>query len=140
MSTEIAIQILGEDKFAKILDVAYRIRLEEEIFVEGDLTQLNNTCHFMSEKLLEALLKDGFEAQRVPGYYMGADDDFEPDMSEWDHEAIENFNREDGFSHWWIEVDGVIVDICVDQFHPSFREAYAVHIEDADSLDYQKLM
>ncbi len=134
------IKILGQAKYTQIFNIAHRIRLEEEAFVEGDLAQLNNTCHFMSEKLFEALVKEGFEAQRVPGYYMNADDNFEPDMSEWDHESIENFNRDDGFTHWWIEVDGVLVDICVDQFHPSFREDYAVHIEGADNRKYQKIM
>ena len=121
----------------KIIEIATAIRKEAEVYCDGDLELLNNTCHRMSEDLCKALTQAGFKAQRVPGMYLAADVGYEPDMSQWDEEAIDNFNPEDGYSHWWCEVDGFIVDICADQFHPSNREQYAVQIEPITSRSYE---
>lgn len=121
-----------------IESVAEAVRSEYEVYFEGDLTALNDTCHTMSQKLFDALVDAGYSPSRVVGQYLGADDDFEPNTLEWEQEDIDNFDRDSGFSHWWIEVDGKIVDVCVDQFHPSDRAAYRIVVMDLPAADYER--
>lgn len=130
-------QVKNEHKISpRIVEIAKAIRQRYEEYFGGDLEMLNNTCHKMSESLCDALIDAGFKAIRVPGRYLAADVGYEPDMNQWDEEAIDNFNSEDGFSHWWIEVEGFIVDICADQFHPIDRKNYAIQIESLGSRSY----
>lgn len=123
----------------KITAIATKVRMEEEKDIDGDLSLLDGTCSFMATRLVSALEQSGIKAFRVPGAYLGADDDYEPDTSQWDDYDIENFDSSAGYSHWWVEAEGYIVDICVDQFHPSQREDYAVNIKEVGSSDYQSV-
>lgn len=124
----------------EIIKIADRVRLDfESNCDEGNLDELNNTCHLMTQKLLDSLLNAGHPAQRIVGMYLGADDDYEPDTDEWDDDDIENYDREAGFCHWWIVVGDKIVDICVDQFHPSYRNEYRLAVVDKDDYRYAPL-
>ena len=119
-------------------DLAHTFRLDEEAKHEGNLEGMNDDCAEMSQRLFDVLEQAGHSPERAMGQYLGADEDYDPDTSEWDEDALENFDREAGFSHWWLEVDGKIVDVCADQFHPSNRDAYRIVIEDVLHADYQK--
>ncbi len=108
--------------------IARGVRAE---FVEscgGDLSKLNDTCQAMSRRLVEVLQSAGFEPVAVVGQYLGAEDAYEPNTDEWEQETIDSFDRDSGFSHWWVEVEGKLVDICADQFHPMDRASKAVVI------------
>jgi hypothetical protein len=115
------------------LSIALAVRERFETEVQGDLEQLRDRCHAMSRALSDELLNHGFAVEVVVGQYKGADDDFEMDTSEMEDEDVENFDREAGFAHWWVEISGDdgqprarLLDICADQFHPSRRDAFRV--------------
>lgn len=118
--------------------IAETVRAELEVYFEGDLAELNNTCHTMSQRLFDALVEAGYTPSRVMGQYLGAADDFEPDATEWAQDDVDNFDRDSGFNHWWVEVEGKIVDICADQFHPGDRAAYRMVVADVSDPDYER--
>lgn len=120
-----------------IAEVAAKVRAEFEDYHDGDLTALNDCCHSMSQALYDALVRAGYSPSRVVGQYLGADDDFHPNMDEWEQSDIDDFDRDAGFNHWWVEVDGKLVDICADQFHPGSRSEHRVVVLSLPAPDYE---
>jgi hypothetical protein len=126
-------------------------RKEQEEYYEWEEYKkcFKNTCQDIT-KDLEKYLKDlGYDADRVPGYYTNADDDFQPDMDDWDEYEIERFYRQykknyessNGlkFKHWWVEIGKYIIDVTEDQFHPSEEDEYRVSIYKRPNKNYKKL-
>lgn len=132
---------MSQFTYDKILKVALEVRSYFEEDLEGDWSLLDLSCLGMSKYLEKELNAVGLCAMRIPGRYYGADLDYEPDMAEWSEDDRDNYAFENGFTHWWVDCDDYIVDICVDQFHPSQRKDYRVvilNIKTDITADYGK--
>jgi hypothetical protein len=100
-------------------------------------------------KHVEKYFKDaGYNAERTAGYYIGAGDDYYPDMDEWDEWDINKFERDVErkgidrikFTHWWVEIDNkYIVDITESQFHPNEQKHFRdfVHLKRLSKNTYK---
>ncbi|MBN86879.1 MAG: hypothetical protein CL885_05080 [Dehalococcoidia bacterium] len=112
--------------------VVWQFRKEMESKMGWDSNQgcFANQCHRMTRPLVKRLKEAGFDAHEVEGTYYGASDEFVAAHEEHDGGYGE-------FFHWWIELDGKIIDVTADQFHPGRESAYRVVIVDKwDTDDY----
>ena len=136
---------IKSNKLSSIKVIAKNIRKELEDFYdwESDKGCFKNTCHMVTDDLVKKLEDNKISAHKVNGLYFGADDNYEPDMSEWDDE--DRWNYTDvievggmfGFNHWWVVADNKwIVDITADQFHPDEQDEYRIIITDINDYDY----
>ncbi len=126
----------------------FRKRLEHDWDWNDDKTCLKGHCGMVSEELEKFLQKLGYNVVRVRGYYLDAEDEFEPDTHNWEFNDIENYNKKwerNGesakglkFPHWWIEVGSYIVDVTEDQFHPSEADVYRIGIHKKPVSYYKK--
>ena len=140
VETQHKIEVLGSS-FMKMLAIASTTRHRFMLASGNDFTKLDMKCREMSQALVEAYHRAGYmNAVVVGGTYLGASEDYVPDMSDWSEEAVDNFNVENGYSHFWVELAGLNFDICLDQFHPSERAKYGVVIEPNTSSSYMKDM
>jgi len=121
-------------------DIAEAVRSSFERDQYGDTAALNDQCRSMSMALYSAFKEAGYTPSLVAGQYLGADDAYTPDTSEWEEEEIDNFDRQSGFSHWWIEVEGYLIDICADQFHPGARQDYRIVLTSLPARDYERMV
>ena len=136
---------ISNNKLSKIKMIAKEVRNEFENYYDwkNDKKCFGNTCHTIARDLEKKLKEAGIYAYRVNGLYYGADEDFEPDMSDWTNEerweyndAIENGDNF-GFNHWWVVADNkFIVDISADQFFPDEEDEYRVIITDLKDSNY----
>lgn len=117
-------------------DIAREVRDQAEASHAGDLSQLNDTCVSMSQALFDTLAAAGHEPQRIMGQYLGADADYVPNSDDWEGDDESEMDMDSGFCHWWVELDGKILDVCADQFHPSRRESFRVLVVDANHASY----
>jgi hypothetical protein len=86
-------------------------------------------CQSSAKLLTEFLQQRGISGQRVGGYYCGASEKFFKEMGE---------PIGDGkWKHWWVEVDGVIIDTTADQFHPGEEEEYRVVLTTSGDTNYE---
>lgn len=111
-----------------IEQIAREVRVDFEAYYDWreNPTALDLQCAGMSKELHHKLTEAGFKAVRRVGMYLGAGEGYEPDMTLWSPEEVADFDPAEGFTHWWVEVDGTIVDISSDQFHPTERESRRV--------------
>ena len=126
---------------AEIEEIATLVRKEFEEYYEGTSVGplFENMCRTMAGKLHETLTKSHFDAKIVPGQYLGMSETYEPDTSEWDEDDIEAYEGDPRISHWWVECDGDIIDICAAQFHPDNVHEYRVLITNAGDPDYEEM-
>lgn len=136
---------IKSNKLSRIKVVARKIREELEDFYdwEADKGCFKNTCHMVTDDLVKELENNKIRAYKVNGLYKGASDDYEPDMSGWEHEDVWAYNDaieargNFGFNHWWVVADNKwIVDITADQFHPDEQDEYRIVITDINDYDY----
>lgn len=137
------------------------VKLEQEL--NSFRTQLENdnewieskecfkgTCQNVTDDL-EIYLKDlGYNAIRVRGYYKNANNEFYPNITNWDFKDQEIFSKQyyrngetcEGlkFPHWWIEIDNkYIVDLTEDQFHPGEEDEYRIGIYKKPDSNYKRI-
>lgn len=136
---------INSNKLSRIKVIAKQLRneLEDSYDWNADRGCFKNTCHYITEDLVEKLIETGIKAYRVNGLYNGASDDYEPDISGWENEDIWAYNdaiesgNNFGFNHWWVVADNKwIVDITADQFHPDEQDEYRIVITDINDYDY----
>jgi hypothetical protein len=98
----------------KIYRIAKKIREDMENEFEGDLT---GTCAYSSNYLQIALKEEGIDSIIIEGTF----DIDNPDCSELDDEDI---NNECIYHppHYWVEVEGYILDITADQFNDELHK------------------
>ena len=87
---------------------------------EYDSSNLQSFCHECSKELAEELKKNGFTPYLVRGELV-IDNPDESFYEDWD---VTDFGNEDEMEnakhqvlHYWLEVDGLIVDLTADQFN-----------------------
>ena len=106
---------IASDKIARIRDIAKQIYLEESAAYDDDTLQA--LCLDVSNKLKQRLIENGFNAKLVMGKFAVDDPDLEY-SSEWNFDTEEEFN-DAAYNplHYWVEVDGIIVDVTAHQFN-----------------------
>lgn len=82
----------------------------------------------------------------IYGNYLGADEDYTPNLEDWDEKEIElyykmykrNKTNANGlpFGHYWIEIQNFIIDLTEDQFHED-KDYYEVSIYKKPMKIYQ---
>ena len=124
---------------ADLLEHSTKVRRSFETLMGWDscATALDGQCERMSKSLTAVLVAEGFEARVECGTYFGCDPSYEPSFSDWDEEAIEVHDPSNGYSHYWVVCESVLIDICSDQFHPNQRSQYRVVMEHEDFTNWQ---
>lgn len=126
-------------------------RTEQEKYHEWDEYKscFSGMCQDVTKELEKYLIDLGYNANRIRGYYSGADSEYYPDMKYWDWEEKEEFidkweqngDSSEGFDfpHWWVVVNKkYIVDVTEDQFHPEQEDDYRVGIYTIPHRNYKK--
>jgi len=138
----------SNNKLSRIKVIAKQVRseLESHYNWEADKGCFKNTCSTVTTELQDKLRESGIYSYMVNGLYLGASDDYEPDMAEWSYEDSQNyydstedgqFNEAFGFNHWWIVAENRwIIDVTSDQFHPDEPEQYRIVITDVGDDSY----
>jgi len=124
------------NKLNKIIE-DFRKTLENDYDWQEDKMCMKGTCQSVTKELVDLLNKNGYNAKRVNGRYMNISDDFEPDMSQWSDEDIEEWTPDMGMNHWWVEIGDKIVDVTADQFHPKEEDDYRIIITNKSNRDYE---
>ncbi len=114
------------DKFRKEQEDYYDWKNDKECF--------KGMCQSVTKELVDYLNKNGFDARRVNGKYYDYNDNFIPNMSEWSEEDKEDWEKDPGMNHWWVEVGPYKIDITRDQFHPGEEIDYRVIIESLNTI------
>ncbi|MFA5313825.1 MAG: hypothetical protein WC375_11020 [Methanomassiliicoccales archaeon] len=93
-----------------VLNIATKLR--ERLILEYGEDSLQSLCLDCSRKLRDELIKAGYKAIVVQGA-------FEIDEPYLDEDAFDKGEHEELYDpmHYWVEVDGNIVDISADQFN-----------------------
>lgn len=126
----------------------YRTKMEEEHEWSSYKSCFKGTCQDIVKHLKDHLEGFGYNPSRVRGYYKNADEDFEPNMNEWDWDEKEfyfNLLEKNGgsanglkFPHWWVEVENYIIDVTEDQFHPGYEDEYRIGFYKKPNSYYKK--
>ena len=94
-------------------------------------------CREASVNLRETLRKIGIDSRTWHGMYYGADDSYASiialEKSEYPEETED---WDGGWTHWWVIVENIIVDITADQFHPEKSEDYGIVITNVGDKSY----
>ena len=121
----------------------FRNRLENYNDWEDDKACFAGTCSSVSEELTQFLISNGvLDAERINGFYLDASDDYEPNMDYWDQEDIWKYNEDIEYgdippaNHWWVQAQGMIIDVTADQFHPNEESDYRVVIVPIGNRNY----
>lgn len=96
--------------FNKVYEIAKMVR--DEILCEGDTDSTHGLCAYCSKELRTALAFHFIEAKIVKGTF--AIDSPDPEYYPEEMEGCEEIYFP---THYWVEVDGYIVDITADQFN-----------------------
>jgi len=133
---------INEDKnLRSIKELAWEFRKEEESFEDWEENKscFAGTCQDVTKRFVEFLHKNGYpSAKRISGYYSDYSDDYEPNMSNWDSDDIEDWETGNfDAKHWWVEIGDNIVDITADQFHPNEEDEYRVVITNKNDPAYK---
>lgn len=117
-----------EDQLSKIV-WQFRHEMEEYEDWSEHPSCFTGQCMTYAKDLAKLLVKNGFPTARaLSGYYNDAEEEY-VDFVFWvKPEYIDDDQRGGRWTHWWVEVDGLIVDVTADQFHPSERQNYRVVI------------
>jgi len=124
----------------------FRKREEDYNEWEDDKTCFKGTCQDITKYLEEYLIGLGYDAHRTRGYYYDANEDYYPNMEDWDWDDQEkyldlkdkNYGEVNGLahSHWWVEIDKYIIDLTEDQFHPGEEDEYRIGIYKKPNINY----
>jgi hypothetical protein len=120
----------------------FREELEREWDWEGDRGCFKGMCSTISGELVERLKENGINASRVNGSYVEPSEDYEPDMSMWDQEDIDQYYEDKEYgdipavNHWWVEAQGKIIDVTADQFHPGEESDYRIVMVPSGHYNY----
>jgi len=130
----------GKDMYALVR--VFREKMEAEWDWENDKLCFSGQCSSVTRELVEHLKQNGIDAMRVNGEYMEPSEDYEPDMSGWDQEDIDQYEEDKEYgdippaNHWWVEAQGKIIDLTAEQFHPDEEDDYRIVIVDTSDSGY----
>jgi hypothetical protein len=122
----------------------YRKLIDEYYFDADKGINVQGSCQYEAKELANTLNSHGIDAVSVAGYYKDIDEDYSPDVDQWDSRDVEMYNQEvEKYSkplkmpHWWVVVDGkIIIDVTADQFHPSNKDENKVIITSINDKRY----
>ena len=151
----LAIKILNEAfknnldlSLLKKLVIDFRNQIEKEYDWNEEKECFKGTCQDITKELEVFLKEKGFNAIRTRGYYSGTNDEYFPNMDNWEWSDQQKFNKKwenNGkssqglkFPHWWIEVERYIIDVTEDQFHPGEENDFRFGIYKKPNSDYKK--
>lgn len=130
----------GPDRARVLEALAEEFRTQEEVewveecgaSPESRAAIFAGRCQDVSRRLAAFLLSRGQAALRVGGYYR--------DIPE-SYFAERGAAYEDGcWKHWWVESDGLIIDVTADQFHVDEEDSYRVVVTGCDDPSYRKIV
>ena len=134
---------LQHPRLEEIKACARRIRDAEKKYYLGD-ERLDSpeiwsvgVCRNASEQLQKALDEIGIQSRLYFGLYYGSEDAYQELIAAKrgePPEEIENWGG--GWTHWWLIIEDLILDITADQFHPSEPENYEIVITALNDTAY----
>ncbi len=131
--------LIEADKKLEKLVWDFRKKEEKTWEWKTDKQAMKGMCQDITRRLEKYLKKNGYKANRVPGYYKDVSDDFEPEGENWDFDDWEDYreNFDNSWTHWWVLVNNrIIVDVTADQFHLGEEDEYRVVITRKGDRDY----
>lgn len=129
-------------RLAEIEAVARKVREEyASYYADEDDTQSLwslGLCQNVSRDLKKALDEVGISSGLRHGMYYGAEDSYADLLAAHRGEPPEECEKWDGgWTHWWVTVGDLIIDLTADQFHPTEPEDYEVVITTCGDSSYR---